>query len=99
MSFAVSASATRVVASVRVPVKAQRASAAAAFVAPAAKANSAARLSMRSNATGVALKHAKSTVAAKHPANDTLVTEHAVEQTAIAAEQATNDTLVAEHTI
>tara|TARA_B100001142_G_scaffold142931_1_gene144132 strand:- start:4715 stop:5167 length:453 start_codon:yes stop_codon:yes gene_type:complete len=65
MSFAVSASATRVVASVRVPVKAQRASAAAAFVAPAAKANSAARLSMRSNATGVALKHAKSTVAAK----------------------------------
>ena len=65
MSFAVSASATRVVASVRVPVKAQRASAAAAFVAPADKANSAARLSMRSNATGVALKHAKSTVAAK----------------------------------
>lgn len=63
MSFAVSASATRVVASVRVPVKAQRASAAAAFVAPAAKANSA-RLSMRSNAT-VALKAAKSTVAAK----------------------------------
>ena len=65
MSFAVSASATRVVASVRVPVKAQRASAAAAFVAPAAKANSAARLSMRSNASGVALKAAKSTVAAK----------------------------------
>ena len=65
MSFAVSASATRVVASARAPIKAQRASAAAAFVAPAAKANSAARLSMRSNATGVALKHAKSTVAAK----------------------------------
>ena len=65
MSFAVSASASRAVASVRVPVKAQRASAAAAFVAPAAKANSAARLSMRSNASGVALKAAKSTVAAK----------------------------------
>ena len=66
MSFAVSASASRAVASVRAPVKAQRASAAAAFVAPAAKANSAARLSMRrSNATGVALKAAKSTVAAK----------------------------------
>lgn len=63
MSFAVSASASRAVASVRAPVKAQRASAAAAFVAPAAKANSA-RLSMRSNAT-VALKAAKSTVAAK----------------------------------
>ena len=63
MSFAVSASATRVVASARAPVKAQRASAAAAFAAPASKTNSAARLSMRSVADAVALRADKSVAA------------------------------------
>ena len=62
MSFAVSASATRVVASARAPVKAQRASA-AAFAAPASKTNSAARLSMRSVADAVALRADKSVAA------------------------------------
>mmetsp|Transcript_6922 Transcript_6922/g.28188 ORF Transcript_6922/g.28188 Transcript_6922/m.28188 type:complete len:231 (-) Transcript_6922:94-786(-) len=63
MSFAVSASTTRVVASARAPVKAQRASAAAAFAAPASKTGSAARLSMRSVADTVALRADKSVAA------------------------------------
>jgi len=63
MSFAVSASATRVVASARAPVKAQRASAGAAFAAPASKTGSAARLSMRSVADTVALRADKSVAA------------------------------------
>ena len=67
MSFAVSASATRVVASARAPVKAQRASAAAAFAAPASKTNSAARLSMRSVADAVALRADKSVAARAGP--------------------------------
>ena len=64
MSFAVSASATRAVASVRAPVKAQRASAAAAF-APAAKASTAARLSLKPRANGAAALKATGSVAAK----------------------------------
>ena len=67
MSFAVSASATRVVASARAPIKAQRASAAAAFAAPASKTNSAARLSMRSVADAVALRADKSVAARAGP--------------------------------
>jgi len=63
MSFAVSASTTRVVASARAPVKAQRASAGAAFAAPASKTGSAARLSMRSVADTVALRADKSVAA------------------------------------
>lgn len=64
MSFAVSASATRAVASARAPVKAQRASAAAAF-APAAKASTAARLSLKPRANGAAALKATGSVAAK----------------------------------
>mgnify|MGYP004400394265 CR=1 FL=1 len=64
MSFAVSASATRVVASARAPVKARNATV-AAFAAPVASKASAAKLAARHATAGVALRATGASTAAR----------------------------------